>query len=597
MALRYKDYEEYDERDRLPPLEADPSTMTAVEPDAPGGDERVPDSPTRPAPQGPAVQPRQTVRHEPMASPPPPVPPPAPPPPPPALPQGYTPAVQPPGIVSQPTGGYVPEVPVMGAPSVPYPVEEPQGYTPPPVLPPLAGGGQSTGGHVPGELVEGYRPVGPGRAEEMVAPTGGHVPEEPVEGAPTAGEPTGLLPGQLGDGPWQPGAYANPEAFHQAKLREIEEEYQRRGIWDPRTGTRELDTATGRIAFIDENGRVLYYSDVPEGHSPPPGGGEKRTIYAENYQGRRGGSGTGTGGTPPGGGGTPPGGAGVGYPGELTDGYRQPPVLPPLGGGGPAAGVPDPTVPSPAAANQPTVNEPERAAAEQRLPPIDSHFERGEGLLRDRMGTFRDDLTRDLSEHMASRGTLGSSVEEFGAGQIGSRVMSEYSRGLYDLDSQARAHGLQREQMAQQESQFARSFGLQERAMALQAKGMDRDEAFRQASLDQDKELRSRAMDLQQQGLNQEEAYRYAALYQDSRFREAAEQRMNTGMQADVALRAAEQAWRQEYGQKELGMRGQELQQQTWMLTYQLLSLIQDPAQRQALIAAMGGSNNTANGR
>lgn len=99
--------------------------------------------------------------------------------------------------------------------------------------------------------------------------------------------------------------------------------------------------------------------------------------------------------------------------------------------------------------------------------------------------------------------------------------------------------------LAQQDSHFAIDSGLREKALDLQSKGMAMDEAFRQASLLQEKELTTSAQDLQRLGLQQEDAYRYAALNQDAGFRQRALDLQQQGQTADQAFRTAELEFRQ----------------------------------------------------
>lgn len=153
--------------------------------------------------------------------------------------------------------------------------------------------------------------------------------------------------------------------------------------------------------------------------------------------------------------------------------------------------------------------------------------------------------------------------------------------------------GLQREQLAQRENEFARSHGLAEReftdsqnrfaaeiseqiaariqdenqftrslaetsagramenalrtrALDLQDEGMGLDEAFRRAELDVDSRIRNRALELEREGMLREDAYKYAALEQDATFTARAQSLQAMGMRIDDAFRRAaleQDAW------------------------------------------------------
>ena len=90
------------------------------------------------------------------------------------------------------------------------------------------------------------------------------------------------------------------------------------------------------------------------------------------------------------------------------------------------------------------------------------------------------------------------------------------------------------------EARFAMDAGLRERALDLQARGMDMDDAFRRAALEQERDLTMSAQELERMGMNLDDAYRYAALAQDSRFRDRALDLEERGMTLDEAFRYAE---------------------------------------------------------
>jgi hypothetical protein len=96
-----------------------------------------------------------------------------------------------------------------------------------------------------------------------------------------------------------------------------------------------------------------------------------------------------------------------------------------------------------------------------------------------------------------------------------------------------------------EDARFAINTGLQERALDLQGQGMEMDDAFRTASLNQERELTMLSQELTRLGLEQEDAYRYAALSQDAHFREAANRLVEQGMDLDEAFRRAELEFRE----------------------------------------------------
>jgi hypothetical protein len=194
----------------------------------------------------------------------------------------------------------------------------------------------------------------------------------------------------------------------------------------------------------------------------------------------------------------------------------------------------------------------------------------GFDALQSQVEQYKNDLTRDLDARMASRGTLGSSIEEGELGQIGGRVQTAYQQGLADLAAQERGLSLQeRAQQIQQNqfaaglseqiaarlqqndqfaanlkngnAQFAISAGLQERAMALQAQGMAADQAYQYAALEVQTQITNNAQALQRYGLQSDVAYRYAALLQDSQYRNKVLELQEQGQEFDQALAQAAQ--------------------------------------------------------
>lgn len=112
------------------------------------------------------------------------------------------------------------------------------------------------------------------------------------------------------------------------------------------------------------------------------------------------------------------------------------------------------------------------------------------------------------------------------------------------------------------DARFALDVGLRERALDLQLQGMEMDEAFRQSALAQERELTERAQALQQEGMNLEDAYRYAALEQDSRFREGWTDDKGEYHPGTLALQELGMDQDQAYRQAELEFQKERLEQQ-----------------------------------
>ena len=216
-------------------------------------------------------------------------------------------------------------------------------------------------------------------------------------------------------------------------------------------------------------------------------------------------------------------------------------------------------------------------------------FEQGQKALDSYYERVREERYRKLSENMAARNLIGSSVEQDYRKQIDDDIAAEKEQKAYEMqrdlmgaEYQGRQLGLQETQLSQQdrqftqslteqvtgrlqqESQFARGLssqesqnaiqnGIAQEAQRLQALGMDRDEAFRKASFAIDTTLRAEALKLQKTGMAQDESYRYAALSQDANFRNMAMDLQRQGMAQDEAYRKAAQQIQQEQWEKSFG--------------------------------------------
>jgi hypothetical protein len=171
--------------------------------------------------------------------------------------------------------------------------------------------------------------------------------------------------------------------------------------------------------------------------------------------------------------------------------------------------------------------------------------------------------------------------ERFHESALGQRE-SEFARSLgldekkfaAESDRFALQYGEQVAGRLQQDAQFTKALesedaraavdaGLRTRALDLQQEGMTMDEAYRQAALDQERELTESAQRLQEQGMNQENAYRYAALEQDATFRQQALDLQAQGMSLDEAYRQAELSFRQnQFAQEFARLQQQDLTEQ-----------------------------------
>jgi hypothetical protein len=154
---------------------------------------------------------------------------------------------------------------------------------------------------------------------------------------------------------------------------------------------------------------------------------------------------------------------------------------------------------------------------------------------------YKNDLVRELDARMASRGTLGSSIETGETGQIGGRVQTAYQQGLAQLAAQERGLGLQERGQEIGKAQFAVNAGIQERAMALQAQGMAADQAFNQASMEVQAQITQNAQALQKYGIEAGLAQQYAQMWEDKTYKAQVLELQKGGMAFDQALAKAAQ--------------------------------------------------------
>lgn len=209
----------------------------------------------------------------------------------------------------------------------------------------------------------------------------------------------------------------------------------------------------------------------------------------------------------------------------------------------------------------------------------------------------REAALRNIDEVMSSRGTVGvstpnveaqtelerrmaadvaqeelqlqellaqyESMDRLAAGEFGLDVYGEQGRqGTADRELDLRQQEISQEgelfmaDLAQRDEHFGRTLqsedarfavdtGLREKALALESRGMDLNEAYRQAALEQERELQLGAQALTRAGMELDNAYRYAALSQDSEFRDRALVLQEEGMELDEAFRQAELEFRE----------------------------------------------------
>lgn len=196
---------------------------------------------------------------------------------------------------------------------------------------------------------------------------------------------------------------------------------------------------------------------------------------------------------------------------------------------------------------------------------------------------------RDLAGQELAEKELAQQGEQFEASLT--QRETEFARTLgmtqQQFDESTRQFQLQYgEQVAsrlQQNEQFAAALasdeatraldvGLRARALDLQEAGMQMEDAWRQASLDQERQLTTRAQDLQEAGLNADMAYRYAALEQDGDFRSEQLRLEELGLNMEDSYREAEQALQMrqlDINQQQVDQRMQEIRQQDRSLDLQ----------------------------
>lgn len=121
-------------------------------------------------------------------------------------------------------------------------------------------------------------------------------------------------------------------------------------------------------------------------------------------------------------------------------------------------------------------------------------FNRGAEALEARLQRSRERAKRNILDQMASRGVLGSSIESGTVADLESELAAQEMEGSADL--------------LRQRNEYV----LNNRSQQLQALGMDRDESFRYAAMENDSRFRDMTLQLQRAGMDMDQAYRTAAL-------------------------------------------------------------------------------------
>jgi hypothetical protein len=158
-----------------------------------------------------------------------------------------------------------------------------------------------------------------------------------------------------------------------------------------------------------------------------------------------------------------------------------------------------------------------------------------EGMAQEQ-GQFESTLGQRQSEFAR---TMGLNEREFEAQQAQfSQQFGEQVAGRLQQNEQFRTA------LESENARYGLDVGLRQKALELQEQGMNMEDAFNRAALDQERELTQSAQDLQRLGLEQEDAYRYAALLQDKTFQEEAQRLQALEMEWDEAFRRAELTFR-----------------------------------------------------
>ncbi len=178
----------------------------------------------------------------------------------------------------------------------------------------------------------------------------------------------------------------------------------------------------------------------------------------------------------------------------------------------------------------------------------------GSNIELDARRSMIGDFERQRSERMTSVQTSAANAwaaDRSSAADVGFRS-GEFERSLGGDRENANRFGATFGQGQYEfDKQFDTQESIQQRALDLQEKGMDQDEAFRRAQsevqqgqfesqMSQEERIQNKAFELQEQGMSQEDAFRYAQLAQDDKFSTKAQELQQQGLDQDEAFRRAE---------------------------------------------------------
>jgi hypothetical protein len=156
-------------------------------------------------------------------------------------------------------------------------------------------------------------------------------------------------------------------------------------------------------------------------------------------------------------------------------------------------------------------------------------------VIRNDMDRIRSESSQGLRAEMASRGLLDSSAGMEFYGDQNARLyelegarrndLTREAANTYGADrSAAFGAGQRREEFGESQYQFDVDTQIRNRALELQKLGMDQDQAYRYARMEQDSQqfgvssdLQRRALELERSGLDSRDAYNQARLEEDRR--------------------------------------------------------------------------------
>jgi hypothetical protein len=176
---------------------------------------------------------------------------------------------------------------------------------------------------------------------------------------------------------------------------------------------------------------------------------------------------------------------GLGYPGEPTSGYTPP-------GADPGTMPGDPREGGAAQGGDPATTDPAQMPGAQ--PTWEATFQKGQEALQASLDRLAESNTRRLEELMARRGLLGSSIEADSMRQMLADLNAHGQQASFQMMRDMMNAELQGRDLSLRERTAADDVRIRERALALQEKGLDSDQAFRQAEFEWRKEAFEKEM-------------------------------------------------------------------------------------------------------